>query len=381
MTDTTRNVSSASWPVSDEAIREVFASMLADGSWGRYHGPHCDALRKALAEYHDLEHVILCSSGTAAVELALRSVPVGAGDEVILAAYDFKANFVNVLVVGASPVLIDTLPDVPVMDVDQLAAAYTDRTKAIIVSHLHGSLAPVEKIAEFARARNLAVIEDACQCPGARIGKRRAGSLGDIGVLSFGGSKLLTSGRGGAVLTSNTSMAQRIKLYTQRGNDAYPLSEMQAAVLLPQLRQLDVRNQRRFENANRLEPAITDGHALRSAIWPKPADSHSAGRNLDDQPAFYKMAFRLADRFSAEQRKSACLAARETGLPIDPGFHALHLIHSQRRFRAVGDLPNATALHNRLVVLHHTALEGDEAAALWVAKKLRESFDIGSESE
>jgi dTDP-4-amino-4,6-dideoxygalactose transaminase len=375
MTDTAQHLSSGSWPVTDDAIRDVFALMLADGSWGRYHGPHGDALRKALAEYHDIEHVILCCSGTAAVELALRSVPVGTGDEVILAAYDFKANFVNVLTVGAVPVLIDTLPDVPILDVDQLAGACTERTRAIIVSHLHGSLAPVEKISEFARARNIAVIEDACQCPGARIGRRRAGSLGDIGVLSFGGSKLLTSGRGGAVLTSNTAMAQRIKLFTQRGNDAYPLSEMQAAVLLPQLNQLDTRNLRRIEFANRLEAALKDQDGLRSAIWPELSGGHSTELSSDCQPAIYKMAFRLAERFSAEQRKSACLAARDVGVPVDPGFHALHLIHSQRRFRAVGDLPNATALHDRLVVLHHTALEGDEALALSVAGRLRDSFN------
>ena len=79
------------------------------------------------------------------------------------------------------------------------------------------------------------MIEDACQAPGAMLEGRRAGTFGDVGVLSFGGSKLLTSGRGGAVLTSDAHMAQRIRLYTQRGNEAYPLSEMQAAVVLPQL--------------------------------------------------------------------------------------------------------------------------------------------------
>ena len=84
---------STHWPITDTAIREVFASMLADGSWGRYHGPHCEALRSALAEYHEIEHVHLCSSGTVATELALRAVPVGTGDEVILSAYDFKAFF------------------------------------------------------------------------------------------------------------------------------------------------------------------------------------------------------------------------------------------------------------------------------------------------
>jgi dTDP-4-amino-4,6-dideoxygalactose transaminase len=340
--------------------------MLSDGSWGRYHGPHCDALRIALAEYHGVEHVVLCCSGTAAVELALRSVPVGPGDEVILSAYDFKANFVNVLTVGAIPVLIDTLPHLPAMDIHQLSSACTDRTRAILVSHLHGSLAPMSGISEFARSRNIAVIEDACQAPGAMIGGRRAGSLGDIGVLSFGGSKLLTSGRGGALLTLNDAMAQRIKLFTQRGNDAYPLSEMQAAVLLPQLKQLDARNQHRFENAVRLQTEFLSSDVLKPAISPL-----LSGDDSGQKPAFYKLAFRLADKFSDRQRELFCESAREVGVPLDPGFHALHRIHSQRRFRSVGELPNATSTHDRMMILHHTGLGGDEAEILSVIKRLQ----------
>ena len=103
-------------------MRDVFARMLEDGSWGRYHGPHCEALIAALCEYHGVEHAILCSSGTCAIELALRAIPVSAGDEVILAAYDFKANFINVLTTGCVPVLIDTIADYPISDLNQLEA-------------------------------------------------------------------------------------------------------------------------------------------------------------------------------------------------------------------------------------------------------------------
>ena len=347
---------STHWPITDTAIREVFASMLADGSWGRYHGPHCEALRSALAEYHGIEHVHLCSSGTVATELALRAVPVGTGDEVILSAYDFKANFLNVLTVGAAPVLVDTLPGVPVIDTGQLATAATDRTKAIIVSHLHGSLAPMPEICEFAGSRGIAVIEDACQSPGALIDGRRAGSLGDIGILSFGGSKLLTSGRGGAVLTNDPAIAQRMRLWTQRGNDAYPLSEMQAAVLLPQLKQLDDRNQNRLQRAAEFIRTLQSRNnppagTLLPAVWP-PIDV----ANSRSQPVFYKLALFLNPFLNSRNREPICRTAREHGLPLDPAFPALHRIHSQRRFRSVGDLPNASSLHERLVVLHHSPL-------------------------
>ncbi len=355
---------SSLWPVTDDAIRFVFESMLADGSWGRYHGPHCDQLRASLMDFHQSEHAILCSSGTSAVELALRAVPVGQGDEVVMAAYDFKANFINVLTLGATPVLIDVLPRLPVMDVAQLEHACSSRTKAIIVSHLHGCLAPMEEICEFARARGIRVIEDACQCPGALMNGRRAATMGDIGILSFGGSKLLTAGRGGAIITSSMTMAQRIKLYTQRGNEAYPLSEMQAAVLLPQLRQLDDRNERRLEQATLFCRELNGLSQLEPAMFAPMQEDRSS------VPCFYKMSFWLSPQTGNAGRDQLCSNARMAGIPLDAGFHALHMIHSKRRFRAVGDLTHATDLHHQLLTMHHTVFLQPEAELAAMALKL-----------
>jgi len=352
------------WPVMDDAIRAVFESMLADGSWGRYHGPHCDQLRASLMDYHQTEHAILCSSGTSAVELALRSVPVGQGDEVVMAAYDFKANFINVLTLRATPVLVDVQPRLPVMDVSQLERACSARTKAIIVSHLHGCLAPMDQICDFARARGISVIEDACQSPGALIGGRRAAAVGDVGVLSFGGSKLLTAGRGGAVITSSMTMAQRIKLYTQRGNEAYPLSEMQAAVLLPQLRQLDDRNRLRCHQATQF------CRELNSSTEFEPTMSVATQGDRPSLPCFYKMAFWLSPNAGTTGREQLCRNACMAGIPLDPGFQALHLIHGRQRFRAVGDLTHATDLHHQLLTMHHTVLLQSDAEIVAMGLKL-----------
>ena len=345
--------------------------MLEDGSWGRYHGPHCETLVAALCEYHGVDHAILCSSGTCAVELALRAIPVAVGDEVILAAYDFKANFVNVLTTGCTPVLIDTVADYPIPDLNQLAQAITDRTQAIIVSHLHGNLIPMQEVCRIAADRGVAVIEDACQVPGAMLEGRRAGTFGNVGVLSFGGSKLLTAGRGGAVLTSDAQMAQRIRLYTQRGNEAYPLSEMQAAVLLPQLSQLDSRNTARLERLRELVTALgNDG--IRTAM-----NLQDAAGSLDAQSAFYKSAFLLPQSVNDVRRKQFCESARRAGVPIDPGFSGLHRIHSRQRFRAVGELQHATQFHDRLIVLHHTALLSSAETLKQIAKILQDCFDDG----
>jgi len=352
---------SPSWPITDDHIHQVMEQFLNDGSWGRYHGPHCDALRDTLAEYHSVEHVHLCSSGTSAIELCLRAAGIQPGDEVILTAYDYKANFANVLTLGARPVLVDTQPGRPVMDVAQLEAALSPHTKAIVCSHLHGCMAFVDDVMAFARKHRLSVIEDACQVPGASINGRRVGTIGHVGALSFGGSKLLTAGRGGAVLTNDAMLAQRIRLYTQRGNDAYPLSEMQAAVLLPQLRQLDERNQKRrlaVEMISKSLPAT----APVTLLW-------DATDNVD--PAWYKVAF-LMSGATAEARDAFAHQKRTAGLALDSGFPSLHLTHAKSRFRKVGELLNAAVLHDQLLTLHHPILLSDPTKLVSVATLLSE---------
>lgn len=336
------------WPITDDSIREVFEAMLQDGSWGRYHGAHCNQLRDDLAEFHHVEHAILCSSGTCAVELALRSAGVEAGDEVILAAYDYKANFANVISLQATPVLVDNLPGVPAMDPAKLPEAVSKKTKAILCSHLHGSFIQMDEVMTFGKAHNLPVIEDACQATGGILNGKVAGSIGDVGVLSFGGSKLLAAGRGGAVLTNDPKLAQRIKLHTQRGNDVYPLAEMQAALLVPQLKQLAERNQQRWKSVQAFIETLSNS--------PVEAALSSNINSPNTLPAFYKLALKTRTSAGAVARDSFAAAARNAGVPIAPAFPALHRIHAKSRFKAIGELENASQLHEDLLTLHHPIL-------------------------
>src|SRR5262249_17999895 len=128
------------WPPPDDAVRQVLESAWCDGSWGKYHGGHVAALEARLAEYHGLPHALACGSGTFAVELALRALKVGPGEEVVLAAYDYPGNFLSVHAVGATPVLVDIHPDNWNLDPTRLEAACGPATRAVIVSHLHGGL-------------------------------------------------------------------------------------------------------------------------------------------------------------------------------------------------------------------------------------------------
>ncbi|MGV2342127.1 MAG UNVERIFIED_CONTAM: aminotransferase class V-fold PLP-dependent enzyme [Planctomycetaceae bacterium] len=300
---------------------------------------------------------VLCSSGTAAMELALRGCRVGqsAGDEVVLCAYDFKSNFINVLLVGGKPVLVDTLPGEPTMDPQRVRAALTERTRAVIVSHLHGLSGGVQEIRELAAEQGIPVIEDACQAIGGVYGGRRAGSIGDVSIFSFGGSKLITAGRGGALLTSSTAVAQRVQLWQQRGNEAYPLSELQAAVLLPQLTLLEARGVLRMASVDRLLHQLKSDPLLEPVV-PAELRLEPERRPAGFLPAFYKMAFRLKTGVSAILRETIASRCQDAGILLSPAFPALHRIHARSRWRAEGDLGNAEDLGQRLMTLHHPLL-------------------------
>lgn len=362
------------WPFSNDEINLVLQEAQQSGLWGKYHGPYSAQLQQELATLHQTEEVILCSSGTAAVELALRGLGIGNGDEVILAAYDFEGNFKNVLTVGATPMLVDIDRRNCNLDIHLLEKAITKSTKCILVSHLHGGIVPMQAVKAIAQKWGIPVIEDACQLPGANIEGRIAGSWGDIGILSFGGSKLLTAGRGGAVLTSSPHLAQRIRLYTRRGNEAYPLTELQAALLLPQLKTLQEDNQKRQQNVVHLLQLLGENSGL--------YHFDNAVDTYDDssQSGYYKLGFKYnSGHFAGMSRSLFCQAMQQEGIALNPGFRSLNAIHSRKRFRQFGELPAATACDQSLVVLHHPILSLDTKQMELLALAVSRIHDHASE--
>jgi dTDP-4-amino-4,6-dideoxygalactose transaminase len=235
------------------------------------------------------------------------------------------------------------------LDVERLEAAIGPETRAVIVSHLHGGLVPMLRLMQISAARGIAVVEDACQAPGAMIDGRRAGTWGDAGVLSFGGSKLLTAGRGGAVLTRSAEVHQRIKVFAERGNDAFALSELQAAVLVPQLAKLDARNAVRRERARPLLAQLADVTSLAPVRINKPPD----------EPVFYKIAWRVAavtgDEATHGERERFIAAAQREGVAIDAGFRGF-AGRGARRCRQATALEHSQVAAAATVVLHHPVL-------------------------
>jgi perosamine synthetase len=350
------------WPLADEEVQAALDAAYRDGSWGRYRGPHSDGLVEDLRAQFACEHALLCSSGTIGLELALRGCGVAVGDEVVLAAYDFPGNFRAVEAVGARPVLVDVAPDTWCLDVGQLAEISRPGVKAVIVSHLHGGLADMQALMNLARERAWAVVEDACQQPGAKLQGRAVGSWGDVSVLSFGGSKLLTAGRGGAILTHDAQILQRVKVFADRGNQAFPLSELQAVVLRPQLARLTELNQIR---AQRVTQILQQTKEL--APWLRPVTALA-----DSEPAYFKLAWSFVPAEERPELRDQLLAkTEEAGMPFGAGFRGF-TGRSQRRCEKPLPLPWGTRLSQSTILLHHPVLLAHEKAAQGVIAVLNQ---------
>lgn len=328
-------------------------SLAQSGAWRKYEGEELVELRSALKLTFGRLFAHETSSGTIAVELALRACEVTAGDEVLIAGYDFPGNFRAIEAIGARPVLVDLAPGRFTLDPEQLQQAIGPTTRAAIVSHLHADLASLAEISDILDRHSITLIEDACQVPGARLSGRPAGSFGKASVLSFGGSKLLSAGRGGAVLTDDPQVAQRLKILNDRGNLAFPMSELQAAVLVPQLKHLSLRHDHRRKAIERIQ------HECRS-VGSEPLDSMFSHLRCDlpeSSTAFYKVPLRAPDRTT---RDAWIRTLQSQGIAAGEPFRGFWK-RTSNRCRTTGELVESRRASETTVLLSFEFLEDDSA--------------------
>lgn len=236
-------------------IRQAFAD-----NWISPAGPHIQAFEEELCTYLGARACAALSSGTAAIHLALLVLGVKAGDEVICSTFTFAGSCNPIVYVGALPVLVDSEPQTWNMDPDLLEEAIRDRIRktgkkpaAIIVVHLYGMPAQMDRILSVARAFDIPVIEDAAEALGSVCEGRKAGTFGDIGILSFNGNKIITTSGGGALVSDRAEYVEKARfLATQAREKAlhyehreigynYRLSNICAAIGRGQLRVLEAR--------------------------------------------------------------------------------------------------------------------------------------------
>jgi dTDP-4-amino-4,6-dideoxygalactose transaminase len=242
-------------------------------------GPEVTQLEKEVARYCHTRHCVGVSSGTDAILLSLMALDVGAGDEVVTTPYTFFATAGCIARVGARPVFVDIDPATFNIDPDQIEAAISPRTKAIMPVHLFGQCADMDPILDIARRHDLPVIEDAAQAIGSEYQGKRAGSMGTVGCFSFFPSKNLGAvGDAGAVTTNDDALARRlvklrghgaeVKYFHDEVGGNFRLDTIHAAVLSVKLRYLDQWTAARQANAAYYTKAIEADPVLRSVIAP-----------------------------------------------------------------------------------------------------------------
>jgi dTDP-3-amino-3,4,6-trideoxy-alpha-D-glucose transaminase len=245
-------------------------------------GPELERFEGAFAEFCGTEYAAGVSSGTAALEIALRALGVGPGDEVIVPTYSFIATAEAVSTVGATPVIVDIDPETALITAATVEGALTERTRCVIPVHLFGRPVDMDPILTLCRERGIAVIEDACQAHGALYKGNPVGSLGDAGCFSFYPTKNLGGwGDGGALVTSDPALDAKVRLLRSHGEGTrhhhelatgtHRLDTLQAAILEVKLKQLPTWNQRRRDAAD----ALRAGLAGSSVVSPAPAAADS----------------------------------------------------------------------------------------------------------
>ncbi len=272
------------WPRADAATEKAVTEVLHSGRWtisGPYRGQPSRERRfaEAFATWCGVAHCVPTTSGTASLTLALLGLGVGPGDEVLVPGMTWVACASSVACIGAIPILVDVDPDTLAMSLEGARAAIGPRTKAIMIVHPFCRVADLDGFVALAAERKLPLIEDCSQAHGARWRGKRVGSFGTVGCFSMQQAKVLTSGEGGAAVTNDERLAQRMEQLRCDGRvfagnpregrlelvevgdvqgQNLCLSEIQAAILLARLAQLDAENAIRRERVEQLEGLLRD---------------------------------------------------------------------------------------------------------------------------
>jgi dTDP-4-amino-4,6-dideoxygalactose transaminase len=315
-------------------------------------GPRVAELEEAFAAFVGSAHAVATSSGTTALHLALLGYGIGAGDEVITVPFTFIASANSVIYTGAHPVFVDVDEGDFTIDVGQVAAAITPRTRAIMPVSLYGQPADLPAIGEIAERHGLAIVEDAAQAHGAAIGDRRSGTWG-AGTFSFYPTKNMTTGEGGMVTTDDADLAGRVRLMREHGMQVryhhdiigynFRMTDLAAAIGLAQLPKLPGYNDRRRAIAARYDAE------LRGVLTPvaRPGVTHVYHQ--------YTIRVRERDAFADRLRERGVGSAIYYPIPV----------HRQKPFLALGYADQRYPVTERLTtevlsIPVHPSLTDDE---------------------
>lgn len=230
-----------------------YATDATANGWGERCYDYIVRFENGFQEHLGVKHGIATSSCTGALHLGLAALGVGPGDEVIMADTNWIASAAPIVHLGAQPVFVDILPDSWCLDPEQVEAAITPRTKAILAVHLYGNLCEMDKLLSIGKAHGIPVVEDAAEAIGSVYHGKKAGSMGAFGAFSFHGTKTLTTGEGGMFVTNDSELYERVLTLSNHGRARgqskqfcpdmvgfkYKMSNIQAAIGCAQVERID----------------------------------------------------------------------------------------------------------------------------------------------
>jgi perosamine synthetase len=319
-----------SWPITDKEEEDAILAVVRSGKWNRGTGRTVDQFETRYAQLMGAQRCLATANGTSALLVSLNTLGIGPGDEVIVPPYTFVATINAILQLGAIPVFVDSDRETFQIDARKIEAAITPRTVAIMPVHLGGSVADLDTILAVAKKRNLPVVEDACQAHLAEWKGRKVGTYGKVGCFSFQASKNLNAGEGGAILTDDTELLERLYAFhnnsRRRATAGYDfsyidkglnlrLTEFQAAILLSQMTRLANQTSTREKNAQYLTSMLKEIPGVAPA---KMYDGCT--RN-----AYHLYMFRYDPaQFGGLPRAKFLKALEAEGIPASPGYSPLN---------------------------------------------------------
>ncbi len=312
-------------PVLDGRERQYVLDCL-DTNWVSSLGQYITRFEETFSAFCDTCRGVACSSGTAALHLALEALEIGPGDEVIVPAFTLIVSANTVCLTGATPVLVDVDPVTWCLDPARIEERITPRTRAIVVVHMYGHPADMDPILELAHRHGLRVIEDCAQAHGASYKGRKVGSIGDVGAFSFYGNKIITTGEGGMLVTDDRDLAQRAELLRNQAFTSerfvhhavgfnYRMTNVQAAIGLAQCERLEQKIDRKIEIARAYTDLLSEEAATGTLTLPAQA---SWARNV-----YWMYGFLVNESFGRDRDELRKMLA-DRGVDTRSFFHPLH---------------------------------------------------------
>jgi len=391
----------STWPVFDAREREQLDDVLTSSNWGGFPSPNRKAAEfaAAFAAYQGARFAIPTTSGTSALEVALKALGIGAGDEVIVPALTFAATPYATVACMARPIFADVSATNACIDPDSVKRLITRRTKAIIPVHYGASLADLDALAEISRAHSIPLVEDCAHVPGARWRERGVGTHGALGCFSFQSTKPMTAGEGGMITTDDPDLEQRcqslINCGRRRPGDTfegplmganYRMTEWQCGILLAQLARLP----EQIECKSRTAARLREGLGAIKGITPIARDPRIT------REVIYAFVFLVDESALGVSRNRFVRAMRAEGIPCgvgnDPVYRSALFPRESPAYLKACDLAGAGAdritidcpvaerlFEHAMAAIPHECLLGDDrdvddivAAAVKVASRAAE---------